>query len=203
LSESKEHIIKVASQLFMQKSFKEVTMKEIVVKTGLSKGAFYHYFESKEQLFLAVLDYFFTDVAIHAYERYSKDSFYKFYHEYANEVKAYSEKYLATLSEDENDVIFTMNYFTLAFDALKLFPEFREMMVVGQKKEIKVWVDVIKNARKNGEIISTMNDELIAQTFIYLGDGVAMHMIMEGVKIDEMIKAFLLLWDNLYTQIKA
>ena len=54
MNESKEHIITVASKLFLQKNFKEVTMKEIVDKTGLSKGAFYHYFESKEQLFLEV-----------------------------------------------------------------------------------------------------------------------------------------------------
>ena len=52
---SKEHILITAFSLFLQKSFKEVTMKEIVKETGLSKGAFYHYFESKEQLFLELL----------------------------------------------------------------------------------------------------------------------------------------------------
>ena len=53
---TKEHILNVCTHLFLQKGFKEVTMKEIVEKTGMSKGAIYHYFNSKEQLFLEVIN---------------------------------------------------------------------------------------------------------------------------------------------------
>jgi AcrR family transcriptional regulator len=35
----------------MQKGYKEVTMKDIVDNAELSKGAFYHYFDSKEKVF--------------------------------------------------------------------------------------------------------------------------------------------------------
>lgn len=203
MNDSKEHIIIVACKLFLQKSFKEVTMKEIVAKTGLSKGAFYHYFESKEQLFIEVLDFFFTCIMIHAYENYTKDSFYNFYHDYANEIKAYSKKYASIFKGDESDDVFSLNYFTLAFDALKLFPEFRDKMIVEQKKELKIWMDVIENARNKGEIKSSMTDEEIAKTFIYLSDGVAMHVILHGVKIEEMVSPFLTLWDKLYEQLKV
>jgi TetR/AcrR family transcriptional regulator, transcriptional repressor for nem operon len=203
MNDSKEHIITIASKLFLQKSFKEVTMKEIVKKTGLSKGAFYHYFESKEQLFLEALDFFFTNVMSHAYENYSKESFYKFYHDYAKEVRVYCNKYVAMYKEEESDGEFGMNYFTLAFDALKLFPEFKAKMITEQEKELKIWMDVIATARKKGEIKSSMSDEQIAKIYIYLGDGVAMHMIMEGAKIEDMISPFLSLWDKLYEQIKV
>ena len=71
MNDSKEHIITVASRLFLQKSYKEVTMKDIVDATGLSKGAFYYYFSSKEQLFFEVLDFFFTGVMSHDYNSYS------------------------------------------------------------------------------------------------------------------------------------
>jgi AcrR family transcriptional regulator len=60
MSDSRTHILETAANLFMQKSYKEVTMKEIVDKTGLSKGAFYLHFRSKEQLFMEVTDYFFS-----------------------------------------------------------------------------------------------------------------------------------------------
>jgi AcrR family transcriptional regulator len=46
MSDSRTHILETAANLFMQKSYKEVTMKEIVDKTGLSKGAFYLHFRS-------------------------------------------------------------------------------------------------------------------------------------------------------------
>jgi TetR/AcrR family transcriptional regulator, transcriptional repressor for nem operon len=203
VSDAKEHIIKVACKLFLQKNYKEVTMKELVKSTGLSKGAFYHYFESKEQLFLAVLEFFFTTIMVHQYEKYSRESFYKFYHDYANEINSYSKEYLKVFLEDEEDGEFNMNYFTLAFDALKLFPEFRAKLVEEQKKELGVWTEVIKAARQKGEIRSTMLDEEIAQLFIFSSDGVAMHMVMSGKKIEEMVEPFMRLWERLYEQIKA
>lgn len=203
MSDSKEHIIKVACKLFLQKSYKEVTMQELVKSTGLSKGAFYHYFESKEQLFLAVLEFFFASVMIHHYENYSMNSFYDFYHDYANEIKSYSKEYVKYLIGDEPEGQFNMNYFSLAFDALKLFPDFRARMVKEQQRELKIWIDVINSARKNGEIRSSMSDEEIAQLFIYSSDGVAMHMVMKGSRVEEMITPFMKLWDKLYEQIKA
>ena len=203
MNDSKEHIITIASKLFLQKSFKEVTMKEIVKETGLSKGAFYHYFESKEQLFFEVLDYFFTNVMTHAYEKYSRESFYKFYHDYANSISMYSQKYLDLFGENKTEEEFNMNYFSLAFDAIKLFPAFRQQMIDSQKKEIETWIEVLKKARETGEIKSTMTDEEIAKSFIFLGDGAAMHLIMRGVKIKELVSPFLTLWDKLYEQIKV
>jgi len=203
MNDSKEHIITVASRLFLQKSYKEVTMKEIVDKTGLSKGAFYHYFESKEQLFLEVLDFFFTDIMKHAYEKYSRKSFYQFYHDYANEMKTFGKTYLDKFGENETEKELSMNYFSLAFDALKLFPEFKEKMLLGMKHEFEIWESVIKKARESGEINSAMSDEQIAQTFIYLSDGIGMHMIMEGAPIDEMVKPYVELWDKLYELMKA
>jgi TetR/AcrR family transcriptional regulator, transcriptional repressor for nem operon len=203
LTETKEHIIKVACKLFLQKNFKEVTMKELVKNTGLSKGAFYHYFESKEQLFMAVLEFFFTTIMVHRYENFSRESFYRFYHDYANEIKSYSKEYLKIFIGEEEETEFNMNYFTLAFDALKLFPEFRERMVEEQNNELKIWTDVIGMARKNGEIKSAMTNKELAQLYIYSSDGVAMHMVMAGSKLEEMVIPFMNLWDKLYEQIKA
>jgi TetR/AcrR family transcriptional regulator, transcriptional repressor for nem operon len=203
MNDSKEHIIKIACKLFLQKSFKEVTMKELVKSTGLSKGAFYHYFESKEQLFLAVLEFFFSTVMIHHYENYSRESFYEFYHAYADEIKVYSQEYIVFLIGDEPEGEFNMNYFTLAFDALKLFPDFRARMIEEQNKELKIWTDVIGEARMKGEINSALSDEEIAKIYIYSSDGVAMHMVMRGTRIEDMVKPFMILWDRLYDQIKA
>ena len=202
MNETKEHILLVATRLFLQKSFKEVTMNEIVDKTGLSKGAFYYYFKSKEQLFFEVIEYFMKNIA-HDYESYSKESLYKFYQDYARGISALSEKHLEKYKGDLNEGVFTMNYFSLIFDALKLFPEFRERMITGFDREIEIWAGVIKNAREKGEIKSSMTDDEIAKTFMFLSDGVAMHMIMRGYKIEEMIAPFLVLWDKLYEQLKA
>ena len=51
VSETKEHILSTALKLFFHKGFKGVTMSELVEVSGMSKGAFYHYFSSKEELY--------------------------------------------------------------------------------------------------------------------------------------------------------
>lgn len=203
MNDSKEHIILISSKLFLQKSYKEVTMQEIVKSTGLSKGAFYHYFESKEKLFTEVLDYFFRHVSQRNYENYSKESFYQFYNDYINETISLTNNYLDKFDDQQNKISITLNYFSLIFDALKLFPEFRVKVIDGFNKEMEYWTMAVERARSNGEIKSNMTDREIGETFMYLSDGVGMHMIMRGVDIENIVKPFRNLWDKLYAEIKA
>jgi TetR/AcrR family transcriptional regulator, transcriptional repressor for nem operon len=202
MNESKEYIIEVALKLFLQKSFKEVTMKEIVENTGLSKGAFYHYFTSKEQLFIEVLDQFFS-IAVHNYESYSKESFYQFYHDYAGKIHDLNVQLLKKFHMDSSDETFNMNYFMLIFDALNMFPDYRDRMDVAMSQEIEIWANAIKNARARGEIKTDMTDEELAKTFMYLSDGISIHMVMRKHKISEMVNTFLNLWDKIYKLIKT
>ncbi|MDR2424627.1 MAG: TetR/AcrR family transcriptional regulator, partial [Prevotellaceae bacterium] len=66
--DTKQHILETACLLFLKKSYKEVTLKEIIRETGLSNGAFYHHFESKEQLFKEVIDTHLFRIARQLYE---------------------------------------------------------------------------------------------------------------------------------------
>ena len=54
--DSKDNIIKVAFSLFLKKGFKAVTINNIQERTGLSKGAIYHHFKSKEEIYFATLE---------------------------------------------------------------------------------------------------------------------------------------------------
>ncbi len=53
-------ILSVAEDLFLAKSYAEVTMDQIADKSGVTKGALYHHFSSKEALYLALMQ---TDLA--------------------------------------------------------------------------------------------------------------------------------------------
>ena len=72
MKETKEHILRESCALFLQKSFKEVTMKEIVKTTQMSKGAFYHYFKNKEQIFLEIVDSIYSTVIDIDYKSFSR-----------------------------------------------------------------------------------------------------------------------------------
>lgn len=52
----KEEILKIAANLFANKSYHDVTMDEIVQKAGIAKGTIYLYFKSKEKLYLEILE---------------------------------------------------------------------------------------------------------------------------------------------------
>lgn len=55
---TKQDIREKAYQLFAQKGFKEVTMKDICELTGLSRGGLYRHYESTELIFLEIVNAF-------------------------------------------------------------------------------------------------------------------------------------------------
>ncbi len=201
MKNTKDHILGVAIKLFLQKNLKEVTLKEIVNKTGLSKGAFYHYFESKEQLFEEILELFYSTVMNIDYNKYSSHSLYEFYNDCSND-KEVIRINLPQNTEEDEDSYFNMNFFYLIFDGLRLFPEFRKRMKDFQEKEMKAWTKIIRQARAKGEIKSTLSDKHIAMIFIHTSDGVAMNLILGG-ETKNLINEIKSIWDKFYKSLKA
>ena len=54
--ETKARILESAIKLFSSRGYNKASVDEICREAGISKGAFYHHFESKQALFLALLD---------------------------------------------------------------------------------------------------------------------------------------------------
>ena len=51
----KEEIIKACEELYKTMSFKEITIKEIGNATSFTRTSIYNYFQTKEEIFLALL----------------------------------------------------------------------------------------------------------------------------------------------------
>ena len=54
--ETRARILEAAVTLFSDRGFSAASVDDICAEAGISKGAFYHHFESKQALFLALLD---------------------------------------------------------------------------------------------------------------------------------------------------
>jgi AcrR family transcriptional regulator len=54
-----ETIINVSAQLFAEKGYEHTTMQDIVNDLGMSKGAIFHHFKSKEDIMEAVINRYF------------------------------------------------------------------------------------------------------------------------------------------------
>jgi TetR/AcrR family transcriptional regulator, transcriptional repressor for nem operon len=200
MNETKLKILGVAFILFLQKNFKEVTMEEIVQKSGFSKGAFYHYFKSKEQLFAEVIDMFFVKIPTTTKRPFDESSLYVFYHEYL----AHASQAFAILGKSMKEASVDLyNYFSLTLDAMKRLPDFREKSKIISAEVIKIWIRVIKSAREKGEISTGMTDQQIAYFFKFTIEGMGMKSKLEDRSSEDNDKELIELWDSFYNQIKT
>ena len=51
-----EAILSVSARLFLEKGFDKTSMKDIAETAGISKGAIYHHFQSKDEIIEAVME---------------------------------------------------------------------------------------------------------------------------------------------------
>ena len=58
---SRNKILEASGALFAEKGFDATTMQDIILRSGLSKGAIYHHFRSKEEIMQALGDKMFFD----------------------------------------------------------------------------------------------------------------------------------------------
>ena len=54
-AQKKKYIVETAREVFMEKGYKDVTMKDIVDACGISRGGLYLYFSGTDELFMEVL----------------------------------------------------------------------------------------------------------------------------------------------------
>ena len=55
--DKKNQILDAAFSVFVEKGYSETTMDDIVHRSKMSKGAIYHYYNSKKELFLSLIDH--------------------------------------------------------------------------------------------------------------------------------------------------
>ena len=55
-------ILEAARSLFIEKNYADVTITEIAAAAGVSKGALYHHFPSKEDIYLQMMHHFLQEI---------------------------------------------------------------------------------------------------------------------------------------------
>ncbi|MFC4059310.1 TetR/AcrR family transcriptional regulator [Planomonospora corallina] len=61
-SERRDHLVKLAAELFARKGFQATTVREIAEEAGILSGSLYHHFDSKETIVDEVLSTFLHDI---------------------------------------------------------------------------------------------------------------------------------------------
>jgi len=188
MNDSKENIIKSSLSLFLRNSYAGVSMRDILNKSGLSRGAFYHYFESKEACFEECVKYYITQVTHPEPTDYTNER-----------LKAFLEDNIRRMSRI-SDNITASNKLLFFNEAIKIIPHFAKFMERRNAEELAIWAKVAENAVKSGEITDCIPPMELAAMFISQCDGV---MVMGDATTNnggytEVERQ----WNNLYSLIK-
>ena len=171
MTSTKEHILFTALKLILKKGYANVTMNELVGASGLSKGAFYHYFKSKDQIYYETLEkYFFSymasfDLTYNEAQSFKSNLFQVFtmFIEFASEIES--------MIGPENPMI--SYYHTLLESAIRSddiktkVSNYYEFWM----KSISGWIEI---AQSNKEIDPDLDPEILSK---HIGG------LMEGVMI--------------------
>jgi AcrR family transcriptional regulator len=200
LNATRELILQKAFVLFLQHGYDGMSMLKLQEETGLSRGALYHHFKSKDQLFTEVIETFYITNPTTTNRSIDINSLYGFYHGYFEHTVEVFKVLRERMKEINPDS--SISFFTLGLDAMKKYSGFREKIRNINSEVRKIWIYVVEKARMNGEIQSEMTDKQIADCFIYLSEGIGTRFTLEGRGIEaggELIQ----LWDSFYSSIKS
>jgi TetR/AcrR family transcriptional regulator, cholesterol catabolism regulator len=169
---SKQKIFDTAIMLFDRKGFDKVTVDDICEKSGVSKGAFYHHFKSKEQV---VIEAFLSADAI--YEEYAfaelprhKDFTKKMY------------LFLRKTAEFCNDV--GIDNMQITFRS-QINSNRRNAAIASEKRALyKITENLIEEGQSKGEICTDLSKEDIMRIVIRCIRGVIYDWCLMGGRFD-------------------
>jgi len=170
MNDTREYIIDEAYKLFLSRSYEAVSISDISNAIGFTKGALYHHFKNKEDLFKAVIDKY---LIINELSNVSDETTLSLFIEEA--IKKAKEILHGIFGE--KPAYIPINYFSLAIDALRHYPGFASNKDELLNTEISKIEKILKNAIKRGEIRKDINIKLTAMNLFSLSLGVATNLL--------------------------
>jgi len=171
---TRELIIQNSFILILKSGIKEVSINEIIRNCNLSKGAFYHHFESKEEVYMEVLNRFFffyfkkqnvyysTEISLtEKLERFEK-SFLDPYEEIAGLLK--TDQLTA--------------YFRFLFQAASNYELLRKRVNIHFYRKGYYLYQILEMAKEVGEIRADIDSEIAARQLLTMLIG---ETILDGI----------------------
>lgn len=164
MNPSRKKILDKSFTLFLNDSFASVTMQQIQEVSEVSRGAIYHHFKSKEDIFKEIVDTYLLPV------------FSSFASITEEEKKTLLDTIYASIKCRQNhqallkDVVpFKLSDFYLykfIFQATEQYPDFNEQVNSLSEKEFNGWRNIIQTAMRTGEIRSDIDLDYVAQSLV-------------------------------------
>lgn len=165
--ETRERILREAFKLFLKKGYRNVTLNEISAEAGVTKGGFYHYFKSKDELYIEIINnYIFT-----LFEKFKgritsgkgvRDTVYRlfsFCREFFLEMNAFAEE------------TGLYGYFNFFFQEMERFGPLFERFSKKYEESIHLIANILERGKKSGEVRKDVDARASAFEIIALIEG--------------------------------
>jgi AcrR family transcriptional regulator len=171
--EVRERIVRAATRVFSERGFHRATMQDIVRASGLSVGAIYTYFKSKDELILAGCDLITDQEMTELARRIAPvDSF--------RERIAIAVGFVFDQIELESWQLGSTRLLALAWAEADTSPAIREMLLRRRREIHGVAVGLIQEGIARGEFPAWLEIDRTAAALGALIDGVVLQSIEEG-----------------------
>lgn len=173
MNKTKKKILENSFALFLIKSYNQVTMKDIQEAIGISRGAIYHHFSSKEQIYEDVIKEYLLP-AFFSYSTISEEDKGNL-EKTINSVIKHRQNHITRLKEITSLKLIEYYFFKFIFQAMEQSSNFREQASLLYEKEFNSWRNTIITAVRSGEVRPDVDIEFTTQWFVNapLGLGVS------------------------------
>jgi AcrR family transcriptional regulator len=171
----RQELLSSAMACFAEKGYAQATIDDIVQHSGMSKGAVYNYFNSKEEIYLMLLD------------RAIEGTFDKFKKAFQEDLTA-TEK-VCRLFQVYQSIDFKSDQM-LKWRSVQLefwvnasrHEELNEKLVHHSRKAIHFIAEILEEGIRSGEFRQDLDKTLAAETFWSFADGLFLHVLVEKEK---------------------
>lgn len=194
MADTREYIIEEAYKLFLARSYEAVSINDISKAIGFTKGALYHHFTNKEELFKAVIDKYLIIKSVN--EDLEKITL----KEFIQASVSIAEETISSLFSHSSGFN-PINYMSLFVDSFRHYQGFAEDKTIFFEEEVKKIEIVLENSIKRGEIRSDIDSSLMAATYFSITVGLATNLIQNG-SVDKTVNQLRNQLDQLYNLLK-
>ena len=137
----KNQILEAAFKVFVKKGYSKTTMDDIVSVSKLSKGALYHYYDSKKELFLSLIDHWEVYTFKDFYQKNSKDK------KASDILRFFGQNVIKTLENNKHSYIAEIEFWAMSNQD----KEIKQRSKVLYQKLLDLFEKVVKKGIKDKE----------------------------------------------------
>ena len=175
----KNQILNAAFEVFVRKGYAKTTMDDIVVVSKLSKGALYHYYKSKKELFLGLIDHWEIYTFKDFYDKKSQDK------KASDILRFFGENVIKTLNTKKHAYIAEIEFRAMSNQDI----EIRNRSNILYRKLLDLFEKVINKGIKENEF-KDLDVRKTSMTFLAIFQSITWFVIMkeESVSPEDYIR---------------